>query len=42
MENQPEEKNEIPTPPPAKVSVRTMQSDINQSKKAAAKCPNPT
>ena len=41
MENQPEEKNEIPTPPPAKVSVRTMQSDIKSIQESGGQMPQP-
>lgn len=41
MENRPEEKNEIPTPPPAKVSVRTMQSDIKSIQEDGGQMPQP-
>ena len=41
MENQPEEKNEIPTPPPAKVSVRTMESDIKSMQEGGGQMPQP-
>ncbi|OGG43090.1 hypothetical protein A3G50_02125 [Candidatus Jorgensenbacteria bacterium RIFCSPLOWO2_12_FULL_42_11] len=41
MENRPEEKNEIPTPPPAKVNVRTMQSDIKSIQEDGGQMPQP-
>lgn len=41
MENRPEEKNKIPTPPPAKVSVRTMQSDIKSIQEDGGQMPQP-
>lgn len=41
MENQPEVKNEVPTPPPAKVSVRTMQSDIKSIQEDGGQMPKP-
>ncbi|MDP3052741.1 MAG: hypothetical protein Q8N22_02145 [bacterium] len=41
MENQFEEKKEIPGPPPSKVSVRTMQSDINSIQESGGQAPQP-
>jgi len=41
MDNQPEEKKEIPTPPPSKVNVRTMQSDIQSIQESGGQNPQP-
>ncbi len=41
MNNQSEEKKEIPTPPPSKVSVRTMQSDIKSMQESGGQNPQP-
>ena len=41
MDNQSEEKKEIPGPPPSKVSVRTMQSDINSIQESGGQNPQP-
>lgn len=41
MDNQPEEKKEIPTPPPSKVNVRTMQSDIKSIQESGGQNPQP-
>jgi len=40
MDNQ-KGKNEVPTPPPSKVSVRTMQSDIKSMKEGGGQNPQP-
>ena len=41
MDNQFEEKKEIPTPPPSKVNVRTMQSDIKSIQESGGQNPQP-
>lgn len=41
MNDQFEEKKEIPGPPPSKVSVRTMQSDINSIQESGGQTPQP-
>lgn len=41
MNNQSEEKKEIPTPPPSKVNVRTMQSDIKSIQESGGQNPQP-
>jgi hypothetical protein len=41
MDNQMEEKKEIPTPPPSRVNVRTMQSDMQSIQESGGQNPQP-
>lgn len=41
MDNQPEEKKEAPTPPPSRVNVRTMQSDMKSIQESGGQNPQP-
>jgi len=41
MDNQPEEKKDIPTPPPSKVNIRTMHSDIKSIQESGGQIPQP-